>query len=208
MANSTPLWKQLLGAGVGSAVAVALYMGYQSTEPLRAYLLPPGYQKAASSIGTGTGVRLATKELLEREKRLNARAAGVAERLQRYREGQGMVAAVAPIKATHASSSMHASSEASSMQTSERHQLPPAPAGAWVEPVWSSEDPVWSSQGAWQTSSAAWVAAVSARSTTAKYANPEALPSSGAAMTLAIVAGIGGIVGLAALRLRRGTLAA
>lgn len=210
MANTNPLWKQLLGAVVGSAVAVVLYLGYQSTEPLRAYLIPPGYQKAtASSAMSGTGVRLATTQLIDREHRLNDRAERVASRLREYREN-GMVAVVPSGKSSVSSSSWEASSEASmEMATSsERHRLLPARPEMWRD-QWSSEA-MWAGEAVWQSSSSsvAPMVAASIRSSAAKYANPDALPSSGAAMMIAMIAGIGGIVGLGAQRWRRGTLRA
>jgi hypothetical protein len=38
-----PVWKQLMGAGVGMMVALGLYYGYKAAAPaVQAYLLPPG----------------------------------------------------------------------------------------------------------------------------------------------------------------------
>lgn len=200
MANTPPLWKQLLGAVSGAAIAVAIYTGYKSVEPLGAYLLPPGYH-SSSSAAAGTGVRLNTTEVVERETRLNARAMEVASRFSAYRAGKSVMA-VAPMHMAHSSSSeammaMEASSE--------KHKLPPAPAGAWLDQEWSSE-PMWSTSSSVQ--STMWIADASAHATTAKYASPEALPSSGAAGMLAVVAGIGGVLGVATLRVRTATLRA
>lgn len=41
--KNPPLWKQLMGAGVGMSLALTLYYGYKTAKPVvTAYLVPPG----------------------------------------------------------------------------------------------------------------------------------------------------------------------
>ncbi len=77
-----PLWKQLLGAGVGMLVALALYNAYEFATPrVQAYIFPPGTSQGNPPSGQ---VTVSDKTLPKKENhftRIAARAQEIAKRL-------------------------------------------------------------------------------------------------------------------------------
>jgi hypothetical protein len=89
MSSKPSLWKQLLGAGIGMGIALALYGAYRRVTPLvTGYLLPPGVT-VESDIPQGVGFSIEADAGDERYARIGERARRIAERLEEEQTARG-----------------------------------------------------------------------------------------------------------------------